>query len=113
MSKETSPKGKAGSARMDKTILEASSLESEKSHREEGDKTVHHALNTITIGFTRDREINSARRRYGLYILNIEDLSTYPKEGETKRPEVEIDFLKKDVIGVHPHNDNPMVMIVK
>lgn len=113
MSKETPLKGKAGSTRMDKMILEAPSLESEKSHKEEGDKTVQHTLNTITIGFTRDRETNSAQRRYGLYILNIEDLPTYPKEGETKRPEVEIDFLKKDVVGVHPHNDNPMVMIVK
>lgn len=40
-------------------------------------------------------------------------MPTYLKEGETKTPEVEIAFSEKDVVDIHPYNDDPMIITVR
>lgn len=81
--------------------------------KEEGDKVVCHTLKTITRGFDGDGETSFPQREYARQILTIEDLPIDPKKGETKAPEAEISFSKKDEACVHPHNDDPMVITVR
>lgn len=67
-----------------------------------------HALNTIARESAGGRETSSAHKRYVHQILNIENL---PKSMKT--PEVVISFSEKYVFGVHPHNDDLMVIEIK
>lgn len=62
-------------------------------------------LNTITRGFSRDRETNSVGRRYVRQTMNIEELSNTEGEPDTKTPEVEVTFFEKDATDIHPQND--------
>lgn len=71
-----------------------------------------HTVNTIVGGFAGDGETSSAHKRYACHILNIEDLSNYVNGGEMKISRVEIAFSEKDVVNIHPYNDDPMVIIV-
>lgn len=59
------------------------------------------------------REFSFIRRRYALQILNVENLPTDLKESETTTLKVEISFSKKDLVGIHPYNDDPMVITMR
>lgn len=79
----------------------------------DGSRVVRYTLNTIIGGFIRGGETSSARRRYAPQILNIEDLLNIKGEGESKALEAAIAFFEKDVVGIHPYNDDHMVITVK
>lgn len=69
-------------------------------------------LNIIIEGFIGGGETSFARRRYARQVLNIQDLPKELDEGEPKTPETEIAFSEKGVTGIHPHDENPMVITV-
>lgn len=79
----------------------------------EGIKVVHHTFNTITGGSAGGGEISSARRRHAHQMLNIEDLPDVEGKGKAHEHEATISFFEKDATVIHPHNDDPMVIIIR
>lgn len=59
------------------------------------------------------RETSFAHIRYTCQILNIEYIPSVEDKSELEMPEAIIDFFKKDIVGIHPYNDDPMVIDVK
>lgn len=81
--------------------------------QDEGSKGVCHTLNIIAGGFVGGRETNFIGRRYARQIMSIEDLPEVKTEEESQSAKTIITFFKKDATGIHPHNDNLMVIIIK
>lgn len=76
-------------------------------------KSTCHMLNTIINGLDGGGETSSSRKRYARQILSIEDLPKVNIKGELQAPKSMIAFSEKDATGIHPHNDDPMVITVK
>lgn len=51
-------------------------------------------------------------KRYACHDLSLESLLEVQIEGELQAPEVTIFFLEKNAAGIHPNNDDPMVISI-
>lgn len=58
-------------------------------------------------------ETSFTGRKNPLQILNIKYLAYIESKGKTQALEATIAFSKKDETGVHPHNDDPMVITIR
>ena len=45
--------------------------------------------------------------------MSIEDLPEVKTKGESQAPDAMIAFSKKDAVGIHLHNDDPIVITIK
>lgn len=80
-------------------------------HRDDNN-VIRPTLNTIAGGFAKGEQTSSTSRRYARQVLNIEDLPKELNQGEPKILQIDINFFK-DTIGIHPHNEDPMVITIR
>lgn len=81
--------------------------------KKDGDNIVRHKLNTFARWFTMGGWTSPTQKRYTRQVLNIEDLPMELKEWESKMPEVEITFSKKNASDIHVHNDDRIIIIMR
>lgn len=112
MSRETPHKGQEDPPFWDKMLLGVAGLERVKK-QVRGDKIVRHTLNTFVEGFAWGRHARLSRIRYAQKIFTIKISPTSSDLGEMNAPEYEISFSKKDIAGIHPHDNYHMVITVR
>lgn len=71
-----------------------------------------HTLSTIVRGFVEGEETSFAYRRYEYQVITVEDLPTNPYMGGKETMEFDTIFFEKDVTIIHPHDNDPMLIIV-
>lgn len=89
------------------------SAEANETSQGEGSKGVWYMLNTIVRGFIRAGETIFARRRCTFQILNAENLNSVEEKGDLEMPEATSTFYENGATVIHPHNDGPMIIIVR
>lgn len=65
------------------------------------------------MGVAGDKETISTCIRYARQILTIEGSITRPDLGVKETLKSEINFSRKDFIGIHPHENDPKVIIIR
>lgn len=76
-------------------------------------KLLRHTLKTMARGFTRGRETSFTHKRYAHKILTVEGSPTSPNSGKKITLNSEITFSEKEAIGIHMHDNDPMIIIVR
>lgn len=79
----------------------------------EDNKLLHHTFNTIARGFVGGGETSYGRKRYARQVMNIEYLSNKGGEGNYKMSEAENAFSMKNIVAIHPYNDDLMVITIR
>lgn len=74
---------------------------------------VCHTFNNIVGEFFGSREISSAYRRYDHQVMIVKVLPPNSNMGVKETMESEIIFLVKNIIGIYPCNNDPMVITGK
>lgn len=77
------------------------------------DKLLHHTLNSITGWLFGRGETSYAHMRYARQVLTIEHSPTNSDSSNKGAMEFEINFFESDAVGIHSHDNDPMVIIVR
>lgn len=77
------------------------------------DRVLHHTSSVIARGITKKGLSRTARRRYTRQVLVANIIFCDFPKSTTRATEANITFFEEDVLGINPHNDDPLVITVQ